>query len=64
MRGKAPKSLVMGQAISSEGFFYLDFEEDELDAVENSNEANISFKGVAISVVALEVELRNIMECD
>jgi hypothetical protein len=54
---------MMGHAISGEGFFYVDFDdEDEEDNL--SNTAIITFPGVALTATGLEQELCHLVEGD
>ncbi|CAM0876712.1 unnamed protein product [Alopecurus aequalis] len=62
-RGQKPALLLMGQAIAGEGFFYLDFEDEEDDAGGASNDAVVSFNGMGLSAPDLEAELRHLVEC-
>ncbi|CAM0944954.1 unnamed protein product [Alopecurus aequalis] len=62
-RGAGAALRLYGQAISGEGFFYLDFEEDEGDEVGASLAAVISFSGMALSAADLKVELSHLVEC-
>ncbi|KAK1626455.1 hypothetical protein QYE76_000770 [Lolium multiflorum] len=50
-KGKEPELAMMGHAISGEGFFYVDFDDEE-DSL--SNAAIITFPGVALTVAGLE----------
>ena len=53
---------LMGQAIPGEGFFYLDFGEDEPVMEEDSNEAIITLGGEGLPIPALEAELCHLVE--
>lgn len=52
----------MGQAIRGEGFYYLDFEDDEQNEAEASNVTIISFTRQGLSATELE-ELQHLVEC-
>ncbi|KAK1678678.1 hypothetical protein QYE76_039526 [Lolium multiflorum] len=63
--GLAPSVLcLMGQAISGEGFFYLDFDEGGDEETEASNAAVLSFDGLPLSARDLEAELHHLIGID
>jgi hypothetical protein len=55
---------LMGQAISGEGFFYLDFDEGGDEETEASNAAVLSFDGLPLSARDLEAELHHLIGFD
>jgi hypothetical protein len=55
---------MMGHDISGEGFFYVDFEDEDDEDDDLSNATIITFPGVALTAAGLEQELHHLVEGD